>query len=251
MAAAGGLTMPVIYLLATVWGVLNALDTPARRALVPMLVPPAHASSAAALSGTVLLLGMTAGSALGGTLIATVGVTAAFAANAASFLGDVAVLWTVRLGPSPRVTRAPRQVREGLAYTWRTPALREPLLTLAIIATLAFALQVSAPLLIRVYFDGAASLVGAAFTAATAGSLRGTLVAAARGALGPRVLRRATIGLAAAMAVTAAAPTAPVAIAGLAGIGLAWSFVIGSVVAILQRPNPSCWVGSCRCWASF
>ncbi|HLK74281.1 MAG TPA: hypothetical protein VKU77_11615 [Streptosporangiaceae bacterium] len=31
-SAAGLLTMPAIYLLATAWGVINALDTPARQA---------------------------------------------------------------------------------------------------------------------------------------------------------------------------------------------------------------------------
>lgn len=35
-------------------GVINALDTPARRALVPMLVPYEAAASGAALTGTVL-----------------------------------------------------------------------------------------------------------------------------------------------------------------------------------------------------
>jgi len=54
---------------------------------------------------------MAAGSALGGALVATAGVTAAFAVNAASFLADVAVLSTIRASTSPLVKRAPRQVR--------------------------------------------------------------------------------------------------------------------------------------------
>jgi predicted MFS family arabinose efflux permease len=40
---------------------------------------------ASALTGTALLIGITAGSALGGALVAAAGVTAAFAVNAASF----------------------------------------------------------------------------------------------------------------------------------------------------------------------
>ena len=66
---------------------------------------------------------MTAGAALGGALVAAVGVTAAFAVNAASFLADVAVLSSIREGESPQVKRAPRQVREGLGYVARTPGL--------------------------------------------------------------------------------------------------------------------------------
>ncbi len=56
---AGMLTLPVVCVLATAWGVINALDTPARRALVPALVPPDQAASASAFTGTVLLIGMT------------------------------------------------------------------------------------------------------------------------------------------------------------------------------------------------
>jgi len=203
------LALPWIYLLATAWGVINAMDTPARRALVPMLVPPDRAASASALTGTVLLLGMTAGSALGGALVATVGVTVTFAGNALSFVADVALLHTVRVGPSPRVSRAPGQIRDGLRYVWLTPVLRAPLLALAVVGTLAFTTQVSVPILVRTAFGGGPSLIGAAFTAVTAGSLAGVLIAAARGGPRPRTLGRATAGIAAAVIVTAVAPTGP------------------------------------------
>jgi MFS family permease len=237
-SAADVLTMPLIYLLATLWGVINTLDTPARRALLPMLVTADRAASASALAGTVLLIGMTAGSALGGALVATAGATAAFAVNAASFLADVALLATIRPAASPLVRRAPRQVREGLAYVWHTPMLRAPLLALAVIGTLAFAMQVSVPTLIRASFGGGPSLIGTAFTAVTAGSLAGALVGAARGAPGSRAIALAAAIMAGSMVVTAVAPAAPAALAGLAGIGLAWSLVLVSVIAVLQTADP-------------
>jgi MFS family permease len=237
-SAAGVLTMPLICLFATVWGVINALDTPARRALVPTLVTPGRAASASALAGTVLLLGMTAGSALGGMLVATVGVTAAFAVNAASFLADVAVLHTIRPGASPVVKRAPHQVRDGLSYVWHSPVLRAPLLALAVIGTLAFAIQVSVPTLIWVSFASGPSLIGTAFTAVTAGSLAGALITAARGMPGPRTPGLAAAIMAGSMIVVAIAPTVPAVLAGLAGVGLAWSVFLGSVIAVLQSADP-------------
>jgi MFS family permease len=237
-SAADVLTMPLIYLLATLWGVINALDTPARRALLPMLVTADRAASASALAGTVLLIGMTAGSALGGALVVTAGATAAFAVNAASFLADVALLATIRPAASPLVRRAPRQVREGLAYVWHTPILRAPLLALAVIGTLAFTMQVSVPTLIRASFGGGPSLIGAAFTAVTAGSLAGALIGAARGAPGSRAIALAAAIMAGSMVVTAVAPAAPAVLAGLAGIGLAWSLVLVSVIAVLQTADP-------------
>jgi len=235
---AGVLTLPVIYGLATAWGVINALDTPARRALVPALVPPHQAASASALTGTVLLIGIAAGSAVGGALVAAAGVTAAFAVNAASFLADVAVLSTIRPGTSPRVKRAPRQVREGLSYVAHTPELRAPLLALALIATLAFTMQVSVPALVRQSFAGGPAQLGAALTALAAGSLTGTLVRAARGMPGPRALPMATAIMAGGLAATAVAPVLPAALAGLAAVGIGWSCFLGTTIAILQSADP-------------
>jgi MFS family permease len=236
-SAAHALTLPVVYLLATTWGVVNALDTPARRALVPILVTPDRAASASALSGAVLLLGMTAGSALGAVLVATAGVTATFTLNAASFLADVVLLSTIRTGASPRVARAPRQVRDGLAYVWRTTQLRTPLLALAVVA-LTFTIQVSVPTLARTTYAGGPSLIGACYTAVTTGSLAGTMVIAVCGAHSTRYLRHAAVIMAVSTAVTATAPAVPVMLTGLAGIGLAWSLLIGSVLATLQTALP-------------
>jgi MFS family permease len=234
----GALTLPVICVLATAWGMINALDTPARRALVPALVPPDQAASASALTGAVLLIGITAGSALGGALVAAVGVTAAFAVNAASFLVDVVVLSTIRAGASPLVKRAPRQVRDGFSYVAHTPALRTPLLALGLIAALAFTTQVSVPTLVHQSFRGGPAQLGAALTALAAGSLTGTLARAARGRPGPRALPLATVIMACGLAATAIAPTLPAALAGLAAVGIGWSCLLGTTIAILQSADP-------------
>jgi predicted MFS family arabinose efflux permease len=236
MSAIDHLTLPWIYLLATGWGVVNAFDTPARRALIPMLVPAEQATSASALAGAVLVAGMTAGSALGAVLVSTAGVTVTFGANAASFVADLAILATIRVDASPRIKRAPRQVRDGFAYVWRTPTLRDALSTLAVVATLAFNVQVSVPILVRTSFGGGPSMVGAGLTAVAGGSLAGTLAVAARGS--PSPTRRATSLMAAATAATALAPSMPVACVGLAGIGFAWSFLLMSVIGTLQTAEP-------------
>jgi MFS family permease len=234
----GMLTLPAICVLATGWGVINALDTPARRALVPALVSPDQAASASALTGTALLIGMTAGSALGGALVAAAGVTAVFAMNAASFLADVAVLSTIRAGKSPEVKRAPRQVREGLSYVAHTPGLRTPLLALAVIAALAFTMQVSVPALVHQSFAGGPAQLGAALTALAAGGLTGTLVRAARGMPGPRALPLAAAIMACGLAATAVAPVLPAVLVGLATVGIGWSCFLGTVIAILQSADP-------------
>jgi MFS family permease len=237
-AAAGALTLPLIYVLATSWGVINALDTPARRSLVPMLVTPGQATSASALAGTVLVLGMTVGTSLGAVLLAAVGVTTTFAVNATSFLADVALLATIRVGAAPRIRRAPRQIRDGMSYVLRSPPLRAAMLALAIIATFAFTIQVSVPILAREAFDGGPTLIGSFFAAVTTGSLVGTLVFAARGAPALPILTRTALAMAVALLVTGLSPYQPLVLLGLAGVGFTWACLLGAVIAILQTAEP-------------
>jgi MFS family permease len=233
------LSMGTVYALAAVWGLFNALDTPARRALIPSLVARAQAARASSLAATGMLIGMMAGSALGAVLVARVGPAVAFAVNTGSFLLDVGILATIRAAASPRVARAPGQVRDGLRYLGRTPRLRDPLLLLAVISTLGFNVQASAPGYVRSVLAGGPALIGAALTAVTAGSLIGALAAVARGAPGPDTVGRSAAVMALALTTVAAAPSVPVAFAGFAGIGLAWSFLLAMVVATLQDAEPA------------
>ncbi|MGI5128227.1 MFS transporter [Pseudonocardia sp. CA-107938] len=230
-AATGRLTLPVIGVLAAVWGIVNAVDTPARRALTPQLVPPAAAPAAAALSGTLLLLGMTVGAALGGLLVPAFGAAVTFGVNALSFLVDVAVLASLPIGPSPRTPRAPRQIRDGLAHVWRTPELRRPVVVLAAVATATFSYQVSVPVLVP-----EAGAIGAALAVFTAGSLVGTLVAATRGRPSTRTAAAATGTLAAGQLLVGVAPA--LALPGLAVAGFGWSMLLMTVVAQLQEAPP-------------
>ena len=235
-AATDRLTLPVIGVLAALWGIVNAVDTPARRALTPQLVPAAAAPAAAAVSGTLMLVGMTVGAALGGLLVPAFGAAVAFGINALSFFVDVAVLATLRVGHSPRTPRAPRQVRDGLAHVWHTPALRLPLVVLAAVTTTTFTYQVSVPLLVQERLGGGAAGIGAALAVFTAGSLAGTVVAATRGRPSTRTTAVATAVIAAGQLVVGLAPA--LALAGLAVAGLGWSVLLTTVVAQLQQARP-------------
>ena len=238
ISAVGELNLVWVYLLASAWGVANALDTPARRSLIPLLVPKEHAASASALGGTVMVLGMAVGTALGAVLITAAGVTIAFAVNTVSFFVDVLVLASLRVEASPRVQRAPGQVREGLTYVWGTPRLRTVMLGLAIAATFAFTVQVSVPILARVAFAGGPHLVGGLFAAVTAGSLLGTLAFAARRDIGVRAPSRPALVLAVGLLVVAVSSDELLAVPGLLLVGSAWAYLISAVVAILQTAEP-------------
>jgi MFS family permease len=229
------LSLGWVYVLASVWGLFNALDTPARRSLVPMLVPSGQAARASSLAATVMLIGMATGSAVGALLVAHSGPRAAFAVNAASFVIDVAIVATIRVAAVPPVLTARGQIRDGLRYVYRTRRLRDPLILLAAVATLGFSVQTSAPVFVRTVLGGGPALIGAALSAVTVGSLVGALAAVARGAPGTHTLRRAAWAMTGALAVTAAAPDVPITFLGLAGIGLAWSLLLSMVVGRLQE----------------
>jgi MFS family permease len=176
----------------------------------------------------------------------------AFAVNAASFLFDVALLATIRVTPLAPTRRAPapRALRDGLDYVLRTPRLRNPLVALGILRTFAFTVPVSVPLLASEAFAGGSALVGAAFTAVTVGGLAGAVVAAIRGAPTERSLARAAVLMAASMVGTAIAPTVPVVLAALIGIGFAWSLFVTSTVAVVQTAEPAL-LGRAMSWLAF
>ncbi|MDQ4069981.1 MAG: MFS transporter [Actinomycetota bacterium] len=115
-----------IAVVAVVWGVINAIDTPARQALLTDLVPVTAAPQAGRLTGLMYVTGMTLGSAIGAVLVDRVGLEACFLVNAGTFFLDVAILRTIRVSqrPSGNVAVGIRAVRDGLRHVRTTPALR-------------------------------------------------------------------------------------------------------------------------------
>jgi len=89
----GAMTPWVVLLLTFVLGIGAALNAPAWQASLPELVPRDELTAAIALNGIQFNLARAIGPALGGVLIAAIGVGSAFLINAASFLGVVLLLY--------------------------------------------------------------------------------------------------------------------------------------------------------------
>lgn len=223
--------------LASAWGVLNALDTPARRSMVPSLMPDAPTRTSAT-STVVLLVGMTTGSALGGWLMGTSGPEAVFALNSVSFAVDVVVLHLLRrhVRRTAHLPRARGQVREGLEYVLGASWLRVPLVSFAVIGTFAISFQVSVPLLVTDTFAGGVAAVGTALSSLALGSLVGAVWMFTRDE-GRALIRPAAVVLTAGFVAAAAAPTYTFALAALAVIGAAWSVYLTGTLALLQQAD--------------
>ena len=136
LAAGGWISIEILITLVLINGVVVGVNQPARLALVSSLVPRSHLSTAVAVNSIVFNLARFVGPALGGILILTVGVGAAFAANAASYLVFLAALAQIRLNaeniPAPAANGRSifSDVAEGVRYLTEHAGIG-PLLLLA------------------------------------------------------------------------------------------------------------------------
>jgi MFS family permease len=109
----------ILYTAAALASAFAAFDSPARSAAIPNLVPRERLASAIALNQVMFQVNDIAGPALGGLIIAKLGLVWAYAIDAVTFLAAIATLMAMRPmpprrdGPYQPVLRA---VREGFAY---------------------------------------------------------------------------------------------------------------------------------------
>ena len=121
-----------IYGLAALTSAFWAFDGPARQSLVPTLVPREHLPNAISLNTIMFQTAAVIGPALGGLVIASLGVGWAYAFNALSFLFVIVALLLMRDLPG-RAAGAPAEIswraaREGLRFVFRTPLIRSTML---------------------------------------------------------------------------------------------------------------------------
>ena len=128
-----GLSHPwPIYALAAIGSAASAFDSPARQALVPTLVPRDHLPNAISLNAIMLQIASVAGPAVGGLVIATLGVGWVYAVNALTFVCVIVALLKMRDVPvrPPAETSdvSLRAVREGLGFVFSSPIIRSTML---------------------------------------------------------------------------------------------------------------------------
>ncbi len=128
LAANAGLARPsvgAIFVLAALMAGLGGLHRPALEAMTPRLLGPDLMSAAAALHSFRGNLGMIAGPAIGGLLIASGGMTATYAFDLATFVVSLVALSFVGDVPPPDGAGRPglAAIREGLRYAASRPLL--------------------------------------------------------------------------------------------------------------------------------
>ncbi|MEW6569017.1 MAG: MFS transporter [Chloroflexota bacterium] len=119
LTAAGIIRYSYIIALASLLGLANALDMPARQAFYVDMVERQDLMNAIALNSSVFNGARIIGPALGGVVVAALGEAPAFASNAVSFLAVIAALLLMRLpstASTPRRATAVSELMQGLHY---------------------------------------------------------------------------------------------------------------------------------------
>lgn len=226
-----------IGLLAALLGLNNAFENPARQSFVLEMVGPEHLRNAVSLNSVLVNVARSVGPAIAGILIATVGDGVCFLVNAASFVAVVSSLTRLDKGalrPSPPAGREKGQLREGLRYVARTPALGVPLLMMALAGMLAYEFQVSLPVMAKQALNSGATGFGFMTAAMGVGAVVGGLVVAARGRTGLRPLIVAATAFGVTLLFAALAPSLAVELVALALVGWASITFMATGNATLQ-----------------
>ncbi|SNQ49020.1 Arabinose efflux permease family protein [Frankia canadensis] len=227
----------MVAVTAALIGLCNAVDNPARQSFVQEMVGSDVLPNAITLNSVTVNAARIVGPALAGLLILAVGTAGCFLLNAASF-GAVLIalrrIDTAALHARPMTRRAPGQLREGLRYVWRTPALRVPLLMMLVIGALSYEFQVVLPLVARHTFGGTATTYSMLTSAMGAGAVAGGLLVARRRRFGVRPLGVIAAGFGIVLLAAAAAPTLPLEIAMLVLVGAASVAFISTGNATVQ-----------------
>jgi len=128
-----GLVSPLtLYICAAALALFNALETPARQAIVPNLVPADDLSSALALNGTQRSAGAILGPSLAGVLLGVAGPVWCYACDAVSWCVMLSALFMIR--PASAMTSGRGGVtlgalHEGISFVWTNPIIRTTVLS--------------------------------------------------------------------------------------------------------------------------
>jgi hypothetical protein len=194
LVAGGALSLPMIYALALMLGLLSAFSMPAGNSILPQVVPPALLQSANGAVMGVRQLTSLLGPVVAGSLIAFSGtaaglsdrngLAASFAIDAASFAVALCTLFRVRM-----LASAAPDTKEGMVQAimaalrlfWADRALRTLCLYFAAIACfVAGPISVALPVLAATQLAGGAASLGMLLTGHGIGVVAGMALAGMR-----------------------------------------------------------------------
>jgi MFS family permease len=242
LAVSGRIELWHVLVLYFVFGALLAIDHPARRAFLVDLVERDDLANAVALNATLFNIANLVGFALGGFLIAAVGVGGTMLINAITYLFPITAMLLINV---PDIAQDETQnsfaiaLSEGFITLWQRPALLAMILVTAVVGGLAYPVFGLMPAYAERIMGVDAIGLGILLASGALGSILGTIGAARLGVqhrgrnllLSALILPFLVIGF-------AFAPNMIVACTLLVAIGFALLILQSLAITIVQLNTP-------------
>jgi len=242
-ASTGLISITVVFILAALRGVLDALDVPARQAFVVEMVGTQDVGNAVALNSLQFNVARIAGPVVGAALITVLGIASSFYLNAATFLVVVCFLFAIKpsqLNLAPQASKAPvvRQLRDVFSYCYRTPDIIVIFLLVSAIGTFGYNFMTILPLLARYVLDSGPTGLGALTSSLGVGSMIAAVWMAYRGVPTRRLMLSASVVFAVLLVAMGLSPWQWLTMLILVGLGLSAILFITTANTRLQLLAP-------------
>jgi MFS family permease len=175
-----------IFVLASLLGVVNAFDIPARQAFIVEMVGREDLVNAIALNSSIVNGARLVGPAVAGVLVSLVGEGWCFAANALSYIAVITGLLAMdvpRRVIEPRAGSALDSIGEGFTFVAGTPPVRSLLLLLGLVSLMGMPYSTLMPVFADRVLGAGAGGLGILMGMSGAGALIGALALAAKRSL--------------------------------------------------------------------
>jgi MFS family permease len=172
-----------IFTLASLLGLTNAFDIPARQAFLVEMVDRDDIVNAIALNSSMLNGARVVGPGVAGVVVATVGEGWCFLLNAISYIAVIGALSMMHVHPKLRgdaPVSAWESVVEGFVYSWRTKPVRALLLLLGLVSIMGMPYSVLMPIIADRVLHGGPNAYGLLLSASGVGALAGAVTLTTR-----------------------------------------------------------------------
>ena len=229
-----------ILLIQFVNGIIAGIDLPVRQAFVKDLISDrSQLVNAIALNTSLFNMARIGSPVLAGILVPLVGESICFLINAASFLTVIVGILIMRDLPQqqrPVQINVIKDIKEGMAYSYRNPSIKIPLIVTAGISLFGFPYTVLLTIFTKEILHGEIGDLGMLTTAVGIGSLlSGLYMANKKSAAGLQVLIFLACALyASGLILFSVSATLPLAMLGLMMVGMGQVLVFSSCNSIIQ-----------------
>ncbi len=231
-------SLPALYLLTAMGGVLSAFDNPTRRTLLTELAKPQDLANVTSLSTSAMTGSRMIGPLIGAALFEAVGAGWVFLINGFSFL--VMLIGLLRMDATKfrliqRSAKSATPIRDGLRAVWADPTLRILMVVFTVVSTFGFNTLVALPLVAEDLLNQTASYFGYLLSALSLGNIAGSLFVARQFNVEPKSVLIAGAGLSTALALGGLSSTPWITMGIVVVLGFCSTMFVNSTTVLLQQ----------------